>query len=160
MKQDRFLVGILIAISLLVVISLVLFFVRKDNVAYLPGDSPQEVVHNYVLAVHQGDYQKAYTYLADEATKPTYEQFRQVFLTHQINVGQNGLRVGQADIYGDEAIVQVVVFYSSSDPFSSGWSSNETAVLIRQNGKWRLTQMPPGYWSWEWYQPAPEPVRE
>lgn len=160
MKQDRFLIGILIAIGLLVAISLVLFFIRKDNLSYLPGNSPEEVVHNYALAVHQGDYQKAYTYLADKAAKPTYEQFRQAFLTHQINVDQNSLRVGQADIHGDEAIVQVVVFYSSGDPFSSGWSSNETAVLIRQNGKWLLSQMPPTYWSWEWYQPAPEPVRE
>jgi hypothetical protein len=160
MKQDRFLIGILIIIAILVVISLVLFFIRKDNLTYLADNSPEAVVHNYALAVHQGDYQKAYTYLADKEHKPTYEQFRQAFLTHQINVSQNSLRVGQADINGDEAIVQVTVSYSSGDPFSRGWSSNETAVLVRQNGRWLLSQMPYNYWGWEWYQPTPEPMKE
>lgn len=158
MKQDRFLIGILAAIGVLVVVSLVLFFVRKDNLAYLPGDSPDTVVHNYALAVHQGDYQKAYGYLADMDNKPSYDQFRQAFLSHQVDIRQNGLRVGEVDITGDEAIVQATVTYSSGDPFSRGWNSNETAVLKKQNGGWKLTQMPSAYWGWDWYQPTPKQI--
>ncbi len=159
MKQDRFLIGILAAICVLVVISLVLFFVRKDNQNYLAGDSPEAVVHNYALAVHQGDYQRAYSYLADKDNKPTYDRFRQAFLTHQVNVSQNGLRVGKVDITGNEAIVQVTVTYSSSDPFSRGWSSDETAVLTKQDGGWKLSQMPSNYWGWDWYQSSSEPAK-
>lgn len=156
MKQDRFLIGILAAIGVLVVLSLALFFIRKDNQAYLPGDDPGAVVHNYALAVHQADYQKAYTYLAESKDKPTYEKFRQAFLTHQIDASRNGLRVGEVDISGDEAIVQVTVTFSSGDPFSRGWNSNESAALVRQDGKWLLTQMPYAYWHWDWYQPTVE----
>lgn len=156
MKQDRFLIGILIAIGILVILSLALFFIRKDRLEYMSGDSPEAVVHNYALAVHEGDYQRAYGYLMEKEDKPTYEQFRQAFLTHQINVSQTGLRVGEVDIEGDEAIVQTTVMYFSDAPFSNGWSAQETAILKKQNGVWKLAQMPSAYWGWDWYQPRPE----
>lgn len=159
MKQDRFLIGILAAIGILVVISLVLFFVRKDEQAYLPGDSPEAVVHNYALAVHQKDYQRAYSYLADLENKPAYEQFRQDFLTNQVDVSQSSLRVGVVDINGDEAIVLVTVTHSSSDPFSRGWHTNETALLKKQADGWKIVDMPDSYWGWNWYQLTPEPIK-
>ena len=58
MKQDRFLTGILIGIGVLVVIALVVFFTRKDSQTYVSEDVPEGVVHNYVLAVLNKDYQK------------------------------------------------------------------------------------------------------
>ena len=79
MKQDRFLTGILVGIGLLVVVALVVFFTRKNSQTYVPDDTPEGVVHNYVLAVLDKDYEKAYGYLAELKYKPTYEEFRRAF---------------------------------------------------------------------------------
>ena len=69
MKQDRFLVGILIFIGLLVVAALALFFIRKDTQVYAADDTPDHIVPNYVLAVQKQDFQRAYNYLADKRRK-------------------------------------------------------------------------------------------
>jgi len=90
MKQDRFLLGILVGIGILVVIALVLFFVRQDKQEYVMDDVPEGVVHNYALALYQGDYQKAYGYLAEREDKPTYEEFRMPFLNHYTDPLENG----------------------------------------------------------------------
>ena len=65
MKQDRFLTGILIGIGVLVVVALAVFFSRKDAQTYVPDDTPEGVVYNYVLAVLNKDYEKAFVLAAD-----------------------------------------------------------------------------------------------
>jgi hypothetical protein len=80
MKQDRFLIGILIGIVALVVISLGLFFLRKDSENYVEENAPENIVHNYVVAIHKGDFEKAYSYLSEGVNKPTYEVFRKALL--------------------------------------------------------------------------------
>ena len=49
MKQDRFLTGILIGIGVLIIAALAVFFTRKDSQTYVADDTPEGVVHNYVL---------------------------------------------------------------------------------------------------------------
>ena len=65
MRQDRFLTGILIGIGILVVAALAMFFIRRDDQAYLSDDTPEGVVHNYVVSILNKDYEKAYGYLAE-----------------------------------------------------------------------------------------------
>ena len=55
MKQDRFLIGILIGIVILVVAALTVFFTRKDNLIYVTEETPEGVVQNYVVALHKRD---------------------------------------------------------------------------------------------------------
>src|SRR5512134_2099174 len=98
MKQDRFLTGILVGIAVLVVIALAVFFIRKDTQSYLSEDAPEGVVHNYVLAVLNDDYQKAYGYLADLENKPTYEQFRNAFIKGVVNPNNSAVDVGQSEV--------------------------------------------------------------
>ena len=59
MKQDRFLTGILIGIAVLVVAALTLYFMRRQQAVYQPEDNPAGVVHNFVLALHNGEYERA-----------------------------------------------------------------------------------------------------
>jgi len=95
MKQDKFLIGILIGIGALILLALALFFLRKDGrMDYVADDNPEGVVNNYVLAVLNKDYQKAYGYLADLENKPTYEQFRQSFFNGMVNPTDAGNQVG------------------------------------------------------------------
>ncbi|MBI5840625.1 MAG: hypothetical protein HZB19_11040 [Chloroflexi bacterium] len=153
MKQDRFLTGILIGIGVLVVLALALFFTRQDKRDYLAEDTPEGVAYNYVLAVVNKDYEKAYGYLADLKNKPTYEQFRQSFFNGEVNPGNVGVDVGTADINDDEAFVELTLVYSPSDPFSNGYQNTDRALLVKQDGDWKISAMPTGYlWGYNWYQ--------
>jgi len=152
MKQDRFLTGILVGIAVLVVIALAVFFIRIDKQSYISEDAPEGVVHNYVLAVLNKDYQKAYSYLADLENKPTYEQFRDSFLKGMINPNNSAIDVGKSEIDGDTASVEVAMIYSQSDPFSTGYRDVQRAILVKQSGGWKLSSMPYYYfWDGNWY---------
>jgi hypothetical protein len=159
MKQDRFLIGILIGIVALVVISLGLFFLRKDSENYVAENAPENIVHNYVVAIHKGDFEKAYSYLSEGVNKPTYEVFRKAFITNMVSSKNVGLEIGSADVRGDNASVSLNTIYNAGDPFSGGYRNNDVALLIKQNGQWKLEQMPYNFWAYDWYQPTPMPVK-
>ncbi len=153
MKQDRFLTGILVGIGVLVVLALVVFFARSNSQSYLPDDTPEGVVHNYVLAIINRDYEKAYGYLADLKNKPTYEDFRSSFLNGYVNPDNTAVDVGTSDSSGDEASVEVAQIYNPSDPFSSGYRDVQRALLVKQNGAWKISSMPAyNFWDYNWYQ--------
>lgn len=152
MKQDRFLIGILIGIAVLVIIALTLFLTRADNLEYVADDTPEGVVQNYVVALYKKDYERAYSYLSDDPYKPGYESFRDVFLLNYTNPDNAGLEIGEVSINGQDAIVSLGIIYAPADPFSSGYRNTETAVLRLEGGQWKLRQMPYSYWSYDWYQ--------
>ena len=152
MKQDKFLTGILIGIGVLIVLALGLCFTRQDTRTYLNEDTPEGVAHNYALAVLDKDYEKAYGYLADLRHKPTYEEFRQSFLNGMVNPDGMGLDVGEAEVHGDEAVVNITLYYSYSDPFSTRTGTPERALLVEQNGEWKVSSMPYSFWDYNWYQ--------
>jgi hypothetical protein len=156
MKQDRFLTGILIGIGVLILLALGLFFLRQDKREYIANTTPEGVVHNYVLAILNKDYEKAYGYLADLENKPTYEEFRQSYFNGMVNPDDTGVDVGTAEINDDEAVVTLTLFYSYSDPFSSRYESTDQALLVNQNGDWKLSSMPYNFWDYNWYQ---EPLK-
>jgi hypothetical protein len=157
MKNDKFLTGILIGIGVLILLALGLFFTRQEKRDYVADTTPDGVVHNYVLAVLNKDYQKAYDYLADLENKPTYEEFRQSFFNGMVNPSDVGLDVGAVEINKDEAVVTLAVYYSNSDPFSSRYSTEERALLVKQNGAWKLNSMPYNFWDYNWYQEQIKP---
>jgi hypothetical protein len=156
MKQDRFLTGILVGIAVLVVVALVVFFVRRDTQSYVSEDTPEGVVHNYVLALLNDDYKKAYGYLADLEDKPTYEQFRDTFIKGMVNPNNSGVEVGTSQINGDTASVEVTMIYNPSDPFSTGYRDVQRAILVRQGKAWKLSSMPYYFWGYNWYQKLPK----
>ena len=141
------------------VVAIALLFTRKDSaLTYMADDSPEGVVHNYVVAVFERDYDKAYTYLADKQDKPTIEQFRASFLQNMVNPDNSGVEVGVVERNGEQAFVTMYIQYGANDPFSSGYRNEERAILIRQGGQWKIEQMPYNFWSWDWYQPTPQPI--
>jgi hypothetical protein len=160
MKQDRFLVGILIFIALLVAAALALFFIRREQGAtYLPEDTPAGVVYDYVLAIQRQDLDRAYGYLADLPDKPSVAGFRQAALQGTMGASASA-QVGEVNLIGeDNASVMVTIHFLSSGPFDTGWDSNENATLVRQQGAWKISYMPYPYWSYDWFQPLPESVK-
>lgn len=160
MRQDRFLTGILIGIGVLIAAALVVFFTRQDTVTYASEDAPAGVVHNYVLAVLNKDYEKAYGYLAELDHKPTFEEFRQAFAVGRLNPGTNGIKIGNADIAGDAASVEVSMVNTPGDPFSTGYNDVGSAQLVRQNGAWKISSMPAyNLWDFGWYQAEPNKMQ-
>jgi len=157
MKQDRFLTGILIGIAILVVVALAVFFLRQGSQSYVSDALPEGVVHNYVLAVLNKDYEKAYGYLADLDNKPTHEQFRDAFIKGVVNPNNSAVDIGSSEISDDTASVEVALIYNPSDPFSTGYRDVQRAILVKENDAWKLSSMPGYYfWDYSWYQQPPQ----
>ena len=152
MKQDRGLLIILSVIAILIVVSLVLFFIRQDDQqAYQPENTPEGVVHNYVLALHQGDYQRAYGYLQDADEKPTLSQFQQNFFENSWGLENSSMHIDTTDQTGEEAFVAITITFHSSAPFERPWYENGSVWLVKQAGQWKLAYAPSSYWGWDWY---------
>ena len=157
MKQDRFLTGILIGIGVLIITALLVFFSRESKQTYGPENTPEGVVHNYVLAVLNRDYPKAYTYLADLVNKPSYDNFRHSFATGSLNPATARVKIGNTQVTGEDATVEVSTVNAPSDPFSSEYSNSGSAQLVRQNGLWKISSMPAyNMWDYSWYQAPPK----
>jgi hypothetical protein len=151
MKRDRFLIGILVFIGVLVITALILFFTRQQKTDYVSEDTPEGVVHNYILAVLNEDYPRAYGYLADGNAKPDFETFQKAFFTNELYVSSYSAQLGRININGDQAFVKLTIIYHSEDPFSGLGSGNvETALLKKQDGEWKILLMPYPYWDWDW----------
>ncbi len=160
MKQDRFLLGILIFVGVLVAAALILFFVRNEKPAYGPEDTPEGVLYNYAVALQIHDYERAYGYLAEKENKPTYSTFQQAFLTRQLDPSTTALQIGIVQELPDgEALVDITVQYPGNGIFDNGGASSNKATLVRQNGAWKILSLPNPYWGWDWYQPTPVPVK-
>lgn len=157
MKQDRFLIGILVGIALLVVVAVGLFFARREVQEYGPEDSPQGVIRNYVLALEKGDYQRAYGYLREADWKPDYDQFRSAFLTRQLETTNAAVQIGEVRETGVDAVVGLVVMRGGREPFGDVYRESTRALLEKDgNGNWKIVNLPYPYWGWDWYVPRPE----
>jgi hypothetical protein len=155
MKIDRFLGAILAGIGLLVVISLVLFFTRQNRLEYGPEDTPEGVLHNYLVALHSKDFNRAYGYLAEADNRPRMDAFQQAFLTNMGNLNTVSLKVDQVDVQGDKAYLTLTLVHASSDVFSESYREPQSGVLEKQSGQWKIRSLPFPYFNWDWYQPTP-----
>ena len=155
MKTDRFLWVLLIGVCLLVVAALALFFLRRESQVYGAGDTPEGVVRNYALALQKLDYARAYALLQDAEGKPDFERFQAYFLTRAADPSSAGLSIQGATLTGDRAVVDLVVIYAGSGPFSDSSRSPGSALLARDpGGAWKIISLPYPFWGYDWYLPA------
>ena len=151
MKQDRFLMVILVLIGLLVVAALGLFFLRQDNQSYTSEATPSGVARNFVVALQEGDTRRAYTYLAEYRDKPDYDAFRQALLIRQIELNSTAVQLGSETQTGDEAVVKLHLVRSGGGPFGEVYRQPETALLERDaTGNWKITRFPYPFWDYGW----------
>lgn len=155
MRQDKFLTGILVGVVVLVVIAVGLFFFRDSDRTYIADGTPQAVVLNYVLAVQTGDYQRAYSYLAEEyedETKPSFAQFRSYFSYGDYRYNTIGINIISVDQEEYLAWVNLETVESDGGLFREVYRARDTAILIKDDsGDWKLISMPYQFWGWEWY---------
>jgi hypothetical protein len=158
MKQDRPLRIIFSFVLILIGIALAIFFTRQRTPRYTDDVSPKGIVHNYVVALLQKDYEKAYSFLKEGENKPSLENFRNAFLTGQVDITSTSLVIGAVQQSGDQATVDLLIIHNSTDPFNSGYNESTSATLIRdQSGEWKIATMPYPYWNWDWYNPPVQP---
>ncbi|MCU0487425.1 MAG: hypothetical protein MUE67_00575 [Anaerolineales bacterium] len=148
LKQDRFLLILLLALGGLVVSAVVLFFVRSGEQEYGPTDTPEGVVRNYILALQKGDYPTAYSLLALDADLPSLEQFENGLLAQRQTFDSLSVRLGTAVQAGQTAMVRLIVLHTSGGPFQDTWQ-DETSVTLRLDaaGDWKITAAPWPFWA-------------
>ena len=76
-KTDKLLIGIVAGILLLVLVAFGVALTRPKP-AYQAEDKPEGVAFNYLFALQQGDYERAYGYLSPTLKRypQTVEKFR------------------------------------------------------------------------------------
>jgi len=163
MKRDRFLIGILVGIVVLVVVALAVFFTQQASQNYVAETTPDGVVHNFFYAYLKGDYERAYSYIVDDEGKPTLTEFRSKLTQEGMRSFGDGVKIQGYDIVENEdgsreAVVDLMVIYAGSGPFDTGYNTITTAILVEQNGEWKIREMPYWYW-WDWYPPDVYPLR-
>jgi len=165
LRQDRFLLSILGGIVILVLLSLILFFVRQGAPAYGPEDTPQGVLQNYVVALTREDYQRAFGYVGgppgttdpnQSPGLPNFAQFQQFFQVEtRGQISNTGLEIGAVSFTAnDTAAISVTVLQTNGSLFNSVSRQSQQAQLVRENGAWKLTQGPYPFWSYSWSGPA------
>jgi len=159
LKQDRFLIGILIGIGLLVAAALILFFMRRGEAQYTSENTPQGIIQNYVLALQKKDFEKAYGYLAEAEGKPKFNLFREFFVSSFESYNRAGLTFGTSSETGDTAFVTVIIQQNYGGPFSEMSRNNQTVDMVKQNDIWKIRRFPYPFWGYDWYENAPKPVK-
>ena len=156
-KKDRFLIGILLGITVLIGVTTILVFGRLGKEVYLSEDQPENVVHNYTLALINHDYRKAYGYLAEEEYKPSFEQFTELLqVDYGLILDETAVSIGETKIMAERAFVTIHLLQKGYSTFNG--ISFHQAVLVRQGEEWKLIDGGSyNLWSYQWYQ---EPYEE
>ena len=155
MRQDRFLLALLVGIAVLVVAALALFVVRRGQADYGPEDTPEGVLRNYIIALEKEEYQRAYSYLKEGEAKPDFDHFQKVFLSGQLDPSNAAVQIGELRQGEDDVVIEVVTIQRSGGPFGDSYRNSDNAFLEKDSsGAWKLAGMPYPYWNWDWYTPS------
>ncbi len=139
-RTDKFLIGIVVGVVLLIVVALI--FVMQPS-SYLAEDTPEGVVHNYLLALQEGDYARAHGYLYSRlpgypSPKKFESDVRDSYYFRYIS--SETFSVDSSNIKGIRATVTVqrTRFYEGSI-LDSGQSTYTFKVyLIKVGEAWRI----------------------
>ncbi len=128
--------GLTIAVLVIVTVALVLTTSLRGDEPLLPEDTPEGTVQRFLLAVRDGDYQTADSYLSSEIDNKLDYALR------RSRAPESGWKATLEDsiIIGDEATVDVVAdVFRPSGPFSSSVSTYRTTFYLKKEAAvWRI----------------------
>ena len=144
-SSDKMLVGIVVGILLLVVVALVATLSRSP-VEYLPAEDPGATVHNYLLALEKGDFERAYRYISPSLTcyPSSLSDFTADVRRNSWAFGRDGearsWAIEDAIVLGDEATVGVAeTRFRDRGLFESNQSFSRFSVtLVLEDDEWRI----------------------
>lgn len=154
--SDKYLIFIVAGILILVAAAAAVTLLRPRP-TYQADDTPEGVVHNYLLALQREDYARAYGYLSPGL--PGYpkdaDAFTDTIQNYSWSFGASGSTVTfQVDpevVTGDRATVQVqtTVFREGGLLDSDEYTSELDFRLQREGQSWKLISAD-RYWAWCW----------
>jgi hypothetical protein len=156
-STDKFLIGIVVGIIVLVGVAFAVALWRPKP-TYQPEDTPEGVAHNYLFALQQKDYTRAYGYLSPtlEGYPASAEKFADdldeyAWQIQNLNDESTTLSVEKADITDDRAVVSVkeTHFYQGGLFDSNQYTTTFDVTLRRENGVWKIIASDP-YWAPCW----------
>lgn len=156
-RTDKFLIGIIVGAFLLVGVAFTVAFTRPKP-AYQPEDTPAGVAHNYLFALQQGDYQRAYGYLSPSLTgypasadKFAADLDKHAWQLTDLRQESVALTVETAHLNDDRAEVSVkeTRFYRGGLFESNEYSTTFGMTLKREEGAWKITTSD-SYWAYCW----------
>lgn len=160
-KTDKVLIGIVSGIILLVVVAFAVAMLRPQQ-AYLPENMPEGVAFNYLLALQQGDYERAYRYLSPQiwgyprsADKFTENIHNNTWSFSTLNSDAITVEVDSVKSQGSYAEVEMKqTRFNENGLFNSSQRTNFFTIILQrsQDGIWRI-QHSESYWlaCWEKY---------
>lgn len=168
MKNDRFLLFLLIGIGVLVLLAVGLYLARGGvQMTYGEESTPEGVLRNYIIAVQKQDFERAYGYLSDTTKgKPARAAFQQTLIASQNEMLRTGVDLGQAQFADDAtAVIPVTLIHNADGLFNTPYRDVQSVTLLLENGKWKVTNLPYPFGDWNWFggynekmiEPAPVP---
>jgi len=160
---DRFLATVLGVIALIVLLAIVLVWRSPAGreLEYSPGSSPEDVVHNFIVAVKKGNEERAKSYLSPEvlADIEKREERGSVLVRTNSRLSSSGMRVvvELEDVEEGLATVNVDITYFASDApplglfaiFDDNQYSLASVVRLRQfDGEWKIVRPFDPYMLW------------
>lgn len=154
---DRFLIGIVAGIAVLVVVVLALALLRPNQPGYQLDDTPEGVAHNYLLALQLEEYERAYDYLSPSLLgyPADVDVFVRHVQDHRWSFGYYdddvSLAIEAVNVTGDRAKIAVrkTKFYRGR-LFDSGQHSDTFDMTLRYHeGAWKVAESD-RYWAACW----------
>lgn len=153
-QTDKFLIGI-VAAALALVVSAFMVARSLPEPVYQTEQTPEGVAHNYLLALRQRDFERAYGYLSSqlEGYPDSVEAFEELVLDYpwEFGVDERGggqLQVIETDVRGGQASVRVrEMRFHSGGLFDSDQSTHTFRMKLKsETGSWRIRHAG-SYWS-------------
>jgi len=161
MKQtDKVLVGIVSGIVLLVVVAFAVALLRPEQ-TYQSEGTPEGVAFNYLFALRQGEYERAYGYLSPSIkgyprdSEIFANQVRDNSWSFNLDNASTTVEVESAKVSGKRADVEIreTRFYEGGLFDSSQYTSFFTMTLRQdESGAWKIGQSD-SYWFYCWSDP-------
>ncbi|MCZ0937771.1 MAG: hypothetical protein OXJ55_03985 [Caldilineaceae bacterium] len=147
MKIDRFTLGIVLGVILLVIGAVITVVFAGDrgwqSAEYLNEDTPEAVVHDAFLAVLRNEPDVAMShYSRDVLEDEDNERFRDRFNYYDSGRSARRMRIVDVDINdeGDKAYVTVAIDnFHQGGLFDSGTSTHRRTIpLVREDDAWKI----------------------
>lgn len=151
---DRFLIGIVAGIVVLVVVALGVALSRPAP-SFLAEEAPGGVAFNYVLALKRGDDARAYGYLSGDLAgyPPSLDAFSADMDRYQWSFSRESttLRLGEERVTGERAVVTIdETVFTQGGLFGGGQYTNSFEITLRQQaGGWKIVSAD-NYWASCW----------
>jgi hypothetical protein len=160
---DRLLAVMVAAVIVLAVVAFVLAINQTEPTYVEPEDTPEAVVHNYLLALRLGDNERARGYLypelegypqSEQEFVETVSRYRWQFPTEDT---ASAFDVGRSEVTGDLAVLEVEeTRFTEAGLVDTGQVYEDFVVqLKRAGGAWRISHSE-RYWTECWEDPSLE----